>query len=248
MTKQGVAALVAVALMAVAPLAQAQELKIGVVNSDRILREWTRATAKLGPLAQAQAEAEAALFRAAFPRGQVREQTTIESRLLLPDPNDVHVLAVAIAGHADCIVKAALAGNPFTRGPIRAAGFIANSRGEGLLQDCLRSLASGNNLIIFPEGTRTPLHGKVRLQRGAAHVAVRGRIDITPVHIHCSLPMLTKGAPWWQVPPRKPHFFIEVRDDIGIEAFCQGAASDSVAARHVTDHLSAQLFKEPSRA
>ncbi len=72
--------------------------------SDRILREWTRATAKLGPLAQAQAEAEAALFRAAFPRGQVREQTTIESRLLLPDPNDVHVLAVAIAGHADCIV------------------------------------------------------------------------------------------------------------------------------------------------
>ncbi len=72
--------------------------------SDRILREWTRATAKLGPAAQAQAEVEAALFRAAFPRGQVREQPGIESRLLLPDPNDVHVLAVAIAGHADCIV------------------------------------------------------------------------------------------------------------------------------------------------
>lgn len=72
--------------------------------SDRIIREWTRATGKLGPEAQAQAEGEAALFRAAFPRGQVREQTNIEARLLLPDPNDVHVLAVAIAGHADCIV------------------------------------------------------------------------------------------------------------------------------------------------
>ncbi len=43
MTKQGVAALVAVALMAVAPLALAQELKIGVVNSDRILRDSTPA-------------------------------------------------------------------------------------------------------------------------------------------------------------------------------------------------------------
>ncbi|OYU40316.1 MAG: PIN domain-containing protein [Pseudorhodobacter sp. PARRP1] len=72
--------------------------------SDRILREWTRATAKLGPAAQMQAETEAALARAAFPRALVREAAAIEARLLLPDPNDVHVLAVAIAGHADCIV------------------------------------------------------------------------------------------------------------------------------------------------
>lgn len=72
--------------------------------SDRILREWTRATAKLGAIAQAQAEIESTLLRAAFPRGCVREQPNIEARLLLPDPNDVHVLAVAIAGHADCIV------------------------------------------------------------------------------------------------------------------------------------------------
>ncbi|HEX5638283.1 MAG TPA: OmpH family outer membrane protein [Burkholderiaceae bacterium] len=50
MTKQGVAALVAVALMAVAPLAQAQELKIGVVNSDRILRDSTPARAAMQKL------------------------------------------------------------------------------------------------------------------------------------------------------------------------------------------------------
>ncbi len=72
--------------------------------SDRILREWTRATAKLGPVDQAIAEGEAALLRAAFPRALIREQPDIEARLLLPDPNDLHVLAVAIAGHADAIV------------------------------------------------------------------------------------------------------------------------------------------------
>src|SRR5688500_9028541 len=72
--------------------------------SDRILREWTRATAKLGPVAQAAAEGEAVLVRAAFPKAILREQPDIEARLLLPVPNDVHVLAVAIAGHADAIV------------------------------------------------------------------------------------------------------------------------------------------------
>lgn len=72
--------------------------------SDRILREWTRATAKLGAGAQAVAEGEAVLVRVAFPRAVVRERPDIEARLLLPDPNDVHVLAVAIAGHADAIV------------------------------------------------------------------------------------------------------------------------------------------------
>ncbi len=72
--------------------------------SDRILREWVLATDKLGPVARVQAEGEAVQMRAAFPRAMVREQPDIEARLLLPDPGDVHVLAVAISCHADCIV------------------------------------------------------------------------------------------------------------------------------------------------
>jgi len=72
--------------------------------SDRILREWTRAADKIGPGAMLQAEGEAVLARAAFPRATLREQPNIEARVSLPDPNDEHVLAVAIAGHADAIV------------------------------------------------------------------------------------------------------------------------------------------------
>lgn len=50
MTKQGVAALLAVALIASAPLAWAQDLKIGVVNSDRILRDSTPARSAMQKL------------------------------------------------------------------------------------------------------------------------------------------------------------------------------------------------------
>jgi outer membrane protein len=50
MTKQGVAALVAAALMTMAPVAGAQDLKIGVVNSDRILRDSAPARAAMQKL------------------------------------------------------------------------------------------------------------------------------------------------------------------------------------------------------
>jgi predicted nucleic acid-binding protein len=72
--------------------------------SDRLLEEWARATVKLGPEAEAEARSDAALARAAFPRASIAPQRGIEARLMLPDENDIHVLATAIAGHADAIL------------------------------------------------------------------------------------------------------------------------------------------------
>ena len=74
------------------------------VWSERILCEWVRATAKLGEVAAIEAEAQATLVRLAFPQAMTRAQPNIEARLLLPDPADVHVLAVAIAAQADAII------------------------------------------------------------------------------------------------------------------------------------------------
>jgi predicted nucleic acid-binding protein len=74
------------------------------VFSERILKEWVLATAKLGPEVPALAAVEAAALRAAFPRALVPAHPEIEARLVLPDPNDLHVLATAIASGADAIV------------------------------------------------------------------------------------------------------------------------------------------------
>ncbi|MEY4696362.1 MAG: hypothetical protein RIT14_790 [Pseudomonadota bacterium] len=72
--------------------------------SDRILEEWARATAKLGPAAEAEARGQVALVRAAFPGATLPPAPGVEARLMLPDANDLHVLAVAISGHADAII------------------------------------------------------------------------------------------------------------------------------------------------
>lgn len=100
------------------------------VVSDRILREWVLATAKLGPEAPVIAAGEAAVFRAAFPRGMVRDHPEIEARLVLPDPNDRHVLASAIASGADAIVTFNAQDFP---GHVLAAEGIARRDPDGFL-------------------------------------------------------------------------------------------------------------------
>ncbi len=147
------------------------------------------------------------------------------------------IFLMAHVKRADCIVKAALWNNPFTGGPVRAAGYINNAGGAELVDACVASLARGNNLIIFPEGTRTPHGGNITLKRGAANVAVRGRCDVTPVLIRCHPPTLGKGEPWWRVPARRAHFEIAVQDDLAITAFTGDGASDVMAARHLTNYL-----------
>ncbi|MFP7672734.1 RSP_2648 family PIN domain-containing protein [Marivita sp. S0852] len=72
--------------------------------SQRILDEWSRAAGKLGPQGQLQADAEIAMVNAHWPEARVTPKASLLDRLWLPDANDVHVLAAAIAGHADVLI------------------------------------------------------------------------------------------------------------------------------------------------
>jgi hypothetical protein len=88
--------------------------------SARILEEWARATAKLGPGAEAVARGEVALLRARWPGAEVAARDGDLRRLVLPDTDDVHVLAAAVAGSAD--VLCTLNARDFPRGVLSAEG------------------------------------------------------------------------------------------------------------------------------
>ena len=72
--------------------------------SPRILEEWARAARKIGPQGETIARGEIAAITARFPRAQVQIPQGVESRLWLPDPNDIHVLAAAVGCSADAIM------------------------------------------------------------------------------------------------------------------------------------------------
>jgi predicted nucleic acid-binding protein len=72
--------------------------------SDRILEEWARASRKDGPLGETQARSEIALLKTQWPNNSVIWATSLVSRLWLPDPDDIHILAAAITSSADLII------------------------------------------------------------------------------------------------------------------------------------------------
>lgn len=155
------------------------------------------------------------------------------------------VFLIAFIRHADCVVKSSLKRNPFTRGPINLAGYIANDDPEKVIEATVSSLARGNSLIIFPEGTRSTPGEKLKLQRGAANVALRAGVPITPVIITCEPVTLTKGMPWYRVPDRRFHIAMEMRSNINVEPFAD-AGNPSRAARRLTTFLQAYFTRELS--
>lgn len=74
--------------------------------SARLLEEWARAARKIGPGGETLARGEIALLRAAWPDADVVYDPRDEAALWLPDANDIHVLAAAIAGRADILLTA----------------------------------------------------------------------------------------------------------------------------------------------
>ncbi|ETX28336.1 RSP_2648 family PIN domain-containing protein [Roseivivax isoporae] len=89
--------------------------------SARILEEWARAARRtLGAPGETQARAEIAALRVEWPEAEITWPPSLEARLWLPDPSDLHVLAAAIAGSADVVLT--VNARDFPRGTLADEG------------------------------------------------------------------------------------------------------------------------------
>lgn len=153
------------------------------------------------------------------------------------------VLLVALLRQTQCVVKHQNWRNPFMRGVLAATGYIRNDDDpEQLIAACADVLRAGENLLIFPEGSRTVPGHKRQLQRGFANIALAARVPIRLVTIHCAPATLTKGAKWYEIPPTRSLFSVAVHELIDVRALV-GDAPPSIAVRRLTSHV-AQRFEE----
>jgi 1-acyl-sn-glycerol-3-phosphate acyltransferase len=153
-----------------------------------------------------------------------------------------YVLLASVMPETDCMVKSALLKNPFVSGVIRSADYLINSQADSLLPASQQRLAKGDTILIFPEGTRTRVGEPMALQRGAANIAVRCASDVRIVTIHCSQRMLDKQSKWYDVPPVKPVFDVNVRERLAITDFYDANLQEpALAARQLNRLFLSQL-------
>ena len=154
---------------------------------------------------------------------QLKKRLATESLFICashPTLIDVVILHSLIE-NANCIVKAALRESFALSSPVMAANYIANDSGSELIEACAASLARGDTLVVFPEGTRSVPGKEPKLHHGAAAIALASHHNITPVCITCTPPALMKGISWYQVPERKMYISVRAAPDIGIEPFLE---------------------------
>ena len=147
------------------------------------------------------------------------------------------VILMSLIPRAQCIVKHELWQHRFLGPLMRQAGYLSNALpAEEMVAACAASLEAGENLIIFPEGTRSRPGQPLVMQRGFAHLATLSNATIVPVTITCDPPTLVKGEPWWRIPTRPPLFRLVVGERIESAAFLR-ERSRGLAARDLVKYL-----------
>jgi 1-acyl-sn-glycerol-3-phosphate acyltransferase len=145
------------------------------------------------------------------------------------------VFLLGFTPQATCIVKEALFHHPITRWPVTAAGYVSNTSTHSMVERASEALQQGENVIVFPEGTRTTPGQPMQFHRGAASIAVRAATVVTPVFIRCVPTTLAKNMPWYRIPDRRVRITFTVGQDLDLAPF--RTAPVPLASRAFNTHL-----------
>jgi 1-acyl-sn-glycerol-3-phosphate acyltransferase len=86
------------------------------------------------------------------------------------------------------IVKKELMKIPMFAAGMRGIGCVAvsrtgNKKDYNVLDDVARQVASGKNILIFPEGTRAPTEAFLPFKKGGAVLAIKAGVPVLPVAV-----------------------------------------------------------------
>ncbi len=147
------------------------------------------------------------------------------------------VFLLSLFREAECVVKRDMWSNPFTALAMRAVDYIPNDDPETVMTDCVERLKRGQNLILFPESTRTRPNQLPQFSRAAATIAVRARTPCLPVVIGCTPTTLTKNEPWYHIPEERVLFEMRLLEPVSVAPFLEHEENERRASKSLNIFL-----------
>lgn len=130
--------------------------------------------------------------------------------------------------NAVCMYKPQSLDNPVLSSFVQVAGYIKGmsaQQGEykRIIADCGTRLKEGHHVVIFPEGTRSPSATSMNKFRTTAfHAAVRNKVTVQPVAIHCEPLFLGKNQRWVDFGKQRNKFTLHYLPIIHLENLPEG--------------------------
>jgi len=146
------------------------------------------------------------------------------------------VYIMSLVPNSTCIVRGSLTHTPL-RGVIKQAYITNTTEFDDVLVECKKLTDQGCNVIIFPEGTRTPRHGQNNYKKGAARIALYCGCDVQPVFIGGSDKYgLGKHDPLWSYNHVERYIYdFKLLPTISIEEY--KGLSEPIAAKRLTEKM-----------
>lgn len=144
------------------------------------------------------------------------------------------VVVLALVPKTLFVAKHSLKKNPFTSAMVRNASLPDDER---LVDSAKPYLRKGWNVIVFPEGTRSPSKGGLwPFKRGAAQLAIRSGAPLVPLAvIQSPFRILGKHQYAWQMGSKKVKYTLVSGEPVS--AVQQEGESMHSASRRVTSQL-----------
>jgi 1-acyl-sn-glycerol-3-phosphate acyltransferase len=152
------------------------------------------------------------------------------------------VFVMAYISNVCCIAKPALARNPFTGPTLRQAGFVLSDDPD-LLSTMVSKLHRGENVLLFPEGTRNTSDLELNFRRGAANLAVISGCDVLPVVLECQPRALQRGQKWYQVPAQRAKIRMTICNPLVVNDCVDRALPRTLQYRQFT-HILVALYRD----
>lgn len=151
------------------------------------------------------------------------------------------VFIMSLVPNANCIVRGGLT-KTVLAGVIKQCYIVNSLDFNELCGLCKQTLDEGNNVIIFPEGTRTPRHCKNPYKKGAARIAYYAKAGIQPVLVGGNDKYgLGKHDPFWSYNHTEKYIYdFSLLPEIKIDEYV--SLTETIAAKRLTDKMEEVIY------